>query len=131
MRNTYMMLVMVFLLLFSVNSFADLDKHYTIKDKITLKGVLKSKQFTDANDQPEGAYILELQKPISVSKDETGGPESNVMQIQLAILYKKYKKADLCLNKKITVTGYLYYPFDAHHHTQVLLRVLDFNCSKN
>lgn len=118
--------IIALIFLFSCSS---QEKYLTTKEKVVLRGKLVVETFLDANDQPEGAYILILDRPINVAEDiNFGGPEKNVTEVQLAFSFEEYKKARQCVNKKLKAKGYLYYSFSAHHHKRILLNVEEFTC---
>ncbi|MEK6589697.1 MAG: DUF4431 domain-containing protein [Nitrospinota bacterium] len=94
----------------------------TTNEEVVLTGKVGVRKFFDANNKIEKAFILTLDTPISVAKDEFDGPVNNVTEIQLVFLSnisdrKKY------LNHEVEVKGVLFYAITAHHHIKVLMDV--------
>lgn len=118
----YTMMVCLFVILVTTSCVSkELD---TNTHGISLAGKLIVKSFADANNKKEEVYILILDKPIDVKKDDFGGPDKNVTEVQLAIINEEADRiAKKQINKEIRVIGFLYHGHTAHHHTKVLMAV--------
>jgi hypothetical protein len=118
--KTYVLIALNFIL---STSFA--NTLYDTEHSVTLSGFLQEKQYFDANDVLEKCIILKINSQIDVKKDELGELAKNVTQIQLIFPYNT-NVSKIKINKKISVTGMLFHPISAHHHTKVLLYVKSF-----
>lgn len=84
-----------------------------------------------AGDQAETYWILDLDRPISVSpkredKDGLQEPEKGVHRLQLVMDYEKVvpKKLGFKAGRRTRITGTLFHRISGHHHTPVLLNVI-------
>lgn len=100
----------------------------TTGTQVTLHGKGTVGTFFDANGNIEKQYLIILNKSISVSKDEFGGPVRNVTKIQMIPSTERaYKSANSVLLKavlssqRILAYGKLEYPVSDHHHTKVYI----------
>lgn len=120
--SSSLFLVVLFMLGFYFTGYAAGIKTET--QEITVKGKLSLEAFVDANNKPEKAYILYLDRPINVEEDSFAGPTFDVKKLELVLLNKEnIHKAKDFINKRIKVVGTLFYGFSAHHHTDVLITV--------
>jgi len=79
-------------------------------------------------DEPETYWILKSKKAICVradSSDDGNESEANVTRIQLVLDQRQYVIYKSMLGKKVTVKGTLFHSISGHHHTKVLLTVLE------
>ncbi len=118
MLKKILLIISLFILTTSISAAHELGTNCDL----TLSGTLIIRVFTDANDDPEKALVLVLDKPIDVKKDDMGGPAKNTREVQLAIMNKATRAvAKEYINKKVIASGLLYYGHTAHHHTKVLM----------
>ena len=77
-------------------------------------------------DEPEGAWLLRLAKPICVKGDDNNEAEAQVSIIQLVLHLDKQFSQLRRLRRKgaMTFTGTLFHEITAHHHAKVLMWVL-------
>lgn len=80
-------------------------------------------------DEPEGAWLLRLAKPICVSADKQNDineAENDVSLIHLVLHRDKQFSQLRRLRKKgvVTFTGTLFHAITGHHHAKVLMWVL-------
>lgn len=104
---------------------------------VTLKGKITPKTFAGPpnyesvkkGDTPERYWILHLTRPICINADENiiGGErqEKNVSKIQLVFTEKEYAPYKGLLGKRVQVNGKLWHAHTGHHHTNILLTVLE------
>lgn len=73
--------------------------------------------------------MLHLISPICVNADEKiiGGEkqEKNVSKIQLILTEEQYAQYKNLLGKRVEVSGKLWHAHTGHHHTNVLLTVIE------
>ncbi len=106
---------------------------------VSLSGKLSLETFpgspnyesTKAGDQAETYWILDLDRPISVSpkgedKDGLQESEKGVHRLQLVMDYEKVvpKKIGFKTGIRMRITGTLFHRISGHHHTPVLLNVI-------
>lgn len=104
---------------------------------VKLSGTLIRKTFpgppnyasVSRGDKPETYWLLNLPQPVCVDQDKTSADlnpaQKDVRVIQLVVPQKFYKKYKQLVGKKIIATGTLFGEFTGHHHTSVLLTVID------
>jgi hypothetical protein len=84
----------------------------------------------EQGDEKETSWVLKLQKPVCVNKDRydtVNVSESTITDIQLVLNTDMYQKYRPLLKKQVVVKGTLFHSHTGHHHTPVLLQVLEIN----
>lgn len=95
--------------------------------EVRLEGTIRREKFEDANGRLEDCRVIHLLKPICVEKGDGEFLSENVTTdtIQL-VLYDDARKVYRSLvNKLVTARGTLFPSHTAHHHTPVLLSVIE------
>jgi len=113
-------IVGICLLLFAVTCSAATNKFKTEGD-VLLRGKLIQKTYTIPESKPQKAYVLVLSSPITVEKDETGGPANDVRLLQVVFLNDINGKG--FLNKQVQVSGSLFHAVSAQHYEKALIAV--------
>jgi len=114
--------------------FGLLNKNFSMAESISshheieLSGKLSLRTFLDANGKAEKEFVLTLLTPISVAKDEFGGPVNEITEIQMVL--PSHVKGIKYSGKHVVVKGVLFYPITAHHHTKVLMEVKTIRSTK-
>ena len=100
---------------------------------VTLRGKVFVKVFPGRpnyesikkGDEPEGAWLLRLAKPICVKGDDNNEAEAQVSLIQVVLHQDKQFSQLRRLRRKgaVTFTGTLFHEITAHHHAKVLIWV--------
>jgi hypothetical protein len=82
-------------------------------------------------DKPETYFILHLSKPICTTASGDNDAESGVRDIQLILTQKQYASYKKLVGNKIPVTlpGKLSHAITGHHHTPVIMEVVDISSS--
>jgi hypothetical protein len=105
-------------------------------DVSILNGVITKKDFPEPpgnqdisrEDKKETYWILMMDKPFCVQgkKDNSiNVSEANISDVQLVLESTLYDKYRTLLGKRVTVKGTLFHSITGHHHTKVLVTVLD------
>jgi hypothetical protein len=104
-------------------------------DLVTLRGRVSLKIFPGRpnyesikhGDEPEGAWILHLAKPVCVKSDGKGefnAAVGKVTNLHLVLRGKQFSEMKRLRRKgPITFTGTLFHSFTGHHHAEVLMEV--------
>ena len=94
----------------------------TVK-KVTFPGPPNYESVT-RGDRPESTWVLYLNHPACVMKNDLNDNEGQVLTMQLVFsdpnLVARYKPL---LGKQVTVEGTLFHSQTGHHHTKVLITV--------
>jgi hypothetical protein len=83
-------------------------------------------------DEKEGAFILELDKPFDIEPTHNAQEppntdwEKNVRRIQLIVVGRSDKPLEKRIGKRVSVKGKLFHAITGHHHTPVLMEVVNF-----
>ena len=101
------------------NSFIDTHNQHM------FEGVVKENVGLDANDNSETYSYLSLDHPINVEKDEFSAERKGVKNIQIVFLFFDGVKLKDLKNKTVRIRGTLFHRHSAHHHTDVLLEVMN------
>jgi hypothetical protein len=82
-------------------------------------------------DKPETYWILHLLKPICTIASGDNDAEKGVKDIQLILTQEQYISYKKLVGDKIPVTlpGKLSHAITGHHHTPVLMEVVDIGCA--
>lgn len=127
-------IIILFLSIFAVATFAANKKLFYEPKVVTLTGVIKIKTFPGApgyesvieGDDVETCPYLFLDHPIDVSNSNNGkriddaDSESNVKVIQVATS-EEDNWVDNFIGQHVRVTGTLFHREFGHHHTRVLI----------
>lgn len=108
---------------------------------IILRGEISRKIFAGRpnfesikkGDEPERYWILHLAKPICVNgtKDTPDDePEKNVSDVQLILSESQYTRYKDLLNKQVIISGKLLHAISGHHHTKVLIEVVEMKVNR-
>lgn len=105
-------------------------------DVVSVRGIIREKDFPGPpnyesiarGDRRETSWILALDKAVCVTGkggDALDEREENVSEMQLVLDSAGYAKYRGLLMKPVVVRGTLFHAHTGHHHTRVLLTVLD------
>jgi hypothetical protein len=133
--------LLLIILAFGVLSCASTAKGPCMKyepARVTLTGEIKEKtypgppEYTSVakGDTPETYWFLHLRTPVCVDADSSSElnteAESGVSSLQLVMPDDNaYERWNAFRGHEVTVTGSLYSRHTGHHHTKVLLTVVD------
>ncbi len=81
-----------------------------------------------SGDRPETCWILHLTEPadvVAADADDLNESEPGVREVQLAFLSDKKYPSLLRPGRKVNITGRLFSAHTGHHHTKVLVEVID------
>jgi len=109
---------------------------------VSLAGIINKKDFPGkpnyesigSGNERETYWILKLDRPICLSADannELNQPEFGIAEMQLVLDSAKYDEYRSLLARPVTVRGTLFHAHTGHHHTTVLLKVLDITAGTN
>jgi len=109
---------------------------------VSLAGIINKKDFPGkpnyesigSGNERETYWILKLDRPICLSEDannELNQPEFGIAEMQLVLDSAKYDEYRSLLARQVTVRGTLFHAHTGHHHTTVLLKVLDITAGTN
>lgn len=111
--------------------------------KVRLSGTIVEKispgppefESIENGDKPETYWVLKLSKPVCVSGDPNDEvnveTEKNVKNMQLVLNSEGYASYKHLITKKVIVEGTLFHAITGHHHTKVLLEVIDIKSVKD
>ena len=103
--------------------------------EVRLTGTISRKTFPGLpnyksirkGDKPETYWVLHLAKPICTTASADNDTESGVMNLQLILTGKQYALYKKFVGRKmrVTVRGKLSHAITGHHHTPVLMQVVN------
>jgi hypothetical protein len=79
-------------------------------------------------DRPEPGWVLHLERPVSVVAvpgDAFNQTERGVRQMQLVLTAEQLRKYARLAGRRVRASGTLFHAHTGHHHTPVLLAVMD------
>jgi hypothetical protein len=131
--------VLLFLFIPSMPAFAQDGCMSYEPEPVKLKGTISRKTFPGPpnyesirkGDEPETYWILHPLKPICTIASEDNDAEKGVRDIQLILTPKQYISYKKLVGQRIPVTlsGKLSHAITGHHHTPVLMEVVDISSS--
>jgi hypothetical protein len=103
--------------------------------RVSLTGTISKKTFPGPpnyesikrGDKPETYWVLHLEKPICTKASADNDAETGVADLQLILTRKQYALYRKLLGRRapLTVTGKLSHAITGHHHTPVLMEVIN------
>lgn len=106
-------------------------------DSVRLTGTISKKTFPGPpnyesirkGDKPETYWVLHLSSPVCTKASGDNDAESNVTDLQLILTRKQYAlyKKFVGRKKRVTVKGKLSHAITGHHHTPVLMEVVNIS----
>lgn len=93
---------------------------------VTLNGQIVRGTFINVSGKKEVVWLLKLNAPVCTVSGGVGSinqKAENINRLQLVLQPNDYKVFQKYLNKKVSVSGTLFYGHTQHHFTQVLLSV--------
>jgi hypothetical protein len=106
-------------------------------DSVRLTGTISRKTFPGppnyesikTGDKPETYWVLHLGKPICTTASVDNDPESGVTDLQLILTQKQYAlyKKFAGRRARVTIKGKLSHAITGHHHTPVLMEVVNIS----
>jgi hypothetical protein len=106
-------------------------------DSVRLTGTITRKTFPGQpnyesikrGDKPETYWVLHLSSPICTKQSGDNDAESGVTDLQLTLTQKQYAlyKKFVGSKKRVTVRGKLSHAITGHHHTPVMMEVINIS----
>ena len=141
MKKNIFRIVLLFVLTLPFLAFADEARAEECLSyepvKVRLIGTIVEKTFPgppefesiEKGDRPETALILKLKRPVCVKgnpEDELNSEtEKNVGDLHLVIHGGEYVRYRRFVTKQVVAEGTLFHAITGHHHTKVLMEVIN------